>query len=63
MKITRKTLDAVHELLAHERGERTGVRETTVAVDDDVDVRVIRESLRLSQKEFLRFVGWDKEAE
>ena len=51
MKITQKTLNAVHELLAYERGEKTNVRTTSVAVDD-VDVRVIRENLHLSQKEF-----------
>jgi putative transcriptional regulator len=51
MKITQKTLNAVHELLAHERGEKTAVRATSVSADD-IDVRVIRENLRLSQKEF-----------
>jgi putative transcriptional regulator len=52
MAIGKKTLDAIHEILKYEQGLKTNVRESNVIIDDEVDVKAIRERLGLSQPKF-----------
>ena len=55
MKISGKTVKALEDVLAYESGQKHGGRVTRVTVGD-VNVRVIREKLMLSQEEFsMRF--------
>lgn len=57
MKITQKTIDALHELVDYKHGKKTGVRVTQIPVDQ-IDVRVIRENLRLTQEQFADLYGF-----
>lgn len=57
MKISGKTVKALEDVLAYESGRRHGGRVTRVAVGD-VDVKVIREGLKLSQDAFAERFGF-----
>ncbi|MBC7778575.1 MAG: helix-turn-helix domain-containing protein [Proteobacteria bacterium] len=57
MKISAKTMNALDEVLAHESGSNTGGRVTRVAIGE-VDVKVIRERLKLSQEAFADRFGF-----
>lgn len=54
----RKIIAGLHEALSHARGEATNVRERTVCVPDNVDVRAIRRKLDLTQAEFAMRFGF-----
>ena len=52
----RKIIDGLNEALAHAKGERTGARSHVVLVPEQVNVKAIRDQLKMSQHEFaLRF--------
>jgi putative transcriptional regulator len=57
MAVGKKVLAALQEILEYEEGRRTKVRVSSVTIDDEIDVRAIRETLRLSQREFSRLYG------
>ena len=54
MAIGKKTLQALNEILKYEQGLNTNVRESVVVIDDDIDVKAIRERLGLSQQKFAK---------
>ena len=49
MAIGKKVLDSIREIVDYEQGLKTNVKVSTVTIDDELDVRRIRERLRLSQ--------------
>ncbi len=57
MKISSKTVKALEDVLAYEAGRQRGGRATPVKVGD-VNVKVIREGLRLSQEAFAERFGF-----
>ena len=57
MAIGKKVLDSIQEIIDHEQGLKTNVRVSTITVDDDIDIRSIRESLHLSQQKFADLYG------
>jgi putative transcriptional regulator len=57
MAIGKKVLESIQEILEYEEGRKTNVRVSSVAIDDDVDVRAIREALDLSQQKFADLYG------
>jgi len=57
MAIGKKVLSALHEIIEHEQGLKTKVRVSTVRIDDEVDVRAIREAMDLSQQKFADLYG------
>lgn len=53
---TGRIVSGLREAAAHARGQRPLGRETVINVPNDINVRAIRERLRLSQQEFaIRF--------
>jgi putative transcriptional regulator len=54
----RKIIKGLEQALAHARGEATNIRERTVHVDDNVNVRAIRKKLALTQHEFALQFGF-----
>lgn len=56
MKISSKTTKALDDVLAFDKGEGYGGRASRVAVTD-VDVKAIREQLKLSQEAFAERFG------
>jgi putative transcriptional regulator len=52
MAIGKNVVNALQEIIEHERGIRTNVRLSTVLVDEDIDIKAIRERLSLSQQRF-----------
>ena len=58
MAIGKKVLDSIQEIIDHEQGLKTNVRVSTITVDDDIDIRSIRESLHLSQRKFADLYGF-----
>src|SRR5215204_3177920 len=54
----RKIIKGLTQALAHARGEATNVRERTIHIDDNVDVRNIRKKLSLTQQEFALQFGF-----
>lgn len=57
MAIGKKVLDSIQEIIEHEQGLKTNVRVSTITVDDNIDIRSIRESLNLSQQKFADLYG------
>ena len=57
MAIGKKVLDSIQEIIDHEQGLKTNVRVSTITVDDDIDIRSIREALHLSQQKFADLYG------
>lgn len=57
MKISGKTVKAMEDVVAHEAGKPQGGRVTRVSVGD-VNVKVIREGLKLSQEAFAERFGF-----
>ena len=57
MAIGKKVLDSIREIIDYEQGLKTKVRVSTITVDDDLDVRSIRERLHLSQQQFADLYG------
>ena len=57
MAIGKKILDSIQEMIAYEQGIKTNARVSTIVIDDDIDVRSIRESLKLSQQKFADLYG------
>jgi putative transcriptional regulator len=57
MAIGKKVLDSIREIIEHEQGLKSNVRVSSVTIDDEVDVRSIRESLNLSQQKFAALYG------
>ena len=55
-------IDALREVLAHERGEPVAVVVHQVRVPDAVDVRAIRRRMKLSRREFAERFGLDARA-
>ena len=54
--VGREIIGSLEEAVEHATGRTSPVRETTVHIPQDVDVKAIRERLGLSQEEFaLRF--------
>jgi putative transcriptional regulator len=54
----RKIIRGLEQALAHAKGEAANVRERTVHVEDNVDVRSIRRKLLLTQHEFALQFGF-----
>jgi putative transcriptional regulator len=54
----RKIIKGLKQALAHARGEATNIRERTIHVDDNVNVRAIRKKLALTQHEFALQFGF-----
>jgi putative transcriptional regulator len=54
----RKIIQGLEQALAHAKGEAANVRERTVRVEDNVDVRSIRRKLLLTQEEFALQFGF-----
>ncbi len=52
MAIGKNIVSALQEIVDHERGLRTNVRVSTVVVDEAIDIKAIRERLKLSQQGF-----------
>jgi putative transcriptional regulator len=57
MAIGKKVLDSIREIVDYEQGLKTNVKVSTVTIDDELDVRRIRERLRLSQQQFADLYG------
>lgn len=57
MAIGKKVIESIQEILEYEQGLKTNVRVSSVAIDDDIDVRTIREALKLSQQKFAALYG------
>jgi len=57
MAIGKKVLDSIQEILEYEEGRKTNVRVSSVTIDDEVDVRAVREALHLSQRKFAALYG------
>jgi putative transcriptional regulator len=57
MAIGKKVLNSIQEIIEHEQGLKTNVQVSTITVDDDIDIRSIRESLNLSQRKFADLYG------
>lgn len=57
MAIGKKVLRSLHEIVEHEQGLKTNVRVSTVRIDDEIDVRAIREAMSLSQQKFADLYG------
>ncbi len=57
MAIGKEVLASLNEIVEHEKGMKTKVRSTLVRIDDEVDVRLIREKLALSQQKFSDLYG------
>lgn len=52
----RKIINGLHEAIAHAQGDRSMARVRVVRVPEQVDVKAIRQGLRMSQAEFaIRF--------
>jgi putative transcriptional regulator len=58
----RKIIRGLEQALAHAKGEATNVRERTIKVEDNVDVRTIRRKLSLTQQEFALQFGFSTAA-
>lgn len=54
----RKIIDGLNEVIAYAKGDTESARVHVVRVPDQVDVRCIRERLRLSQSEFAMRFGF-----
>lgn len=54
----RKIIAGLQDALSHARGEAANIRERTVCVPDNVDVRAIRRKLDLTQAEFAMRFGF-----
>lgn len=52
MAIRKNVINAIQEIIKHEQGLKTNVRVSTVIIDDEIDIRSIREKLNLSQQKF-----------
>ena len=52
MAIGKSVVNALQEMIDHERGIKANVRLSTVLVDEDIDIKAIRERLNLSQQRF-----------
>ena len=52
--ISKSLLKGVEEALAYAKGSRNGAKEHEVYVPDEIDVKSIREHLKLSRSEFSR---------
>jgi putative transcriptional regulator len=57
MAIGKKVLESIKEILDYEEGRKTNVRSSSVTIDDDVDVRAVRDALDLSQQKFADLYG------
>ena len=57
--ISKSLLKGVEEALAHAKGSRNGAKEHEVYVPDEIDVKSIREHLKLSRSEFSRQFGFN----
>lgn len=57
MAIGKKVLESIQEILDYEEGRKTNVRVSSVTIDDDVDVRAVRDTLDLSQQKFADLYG------
>lgn len=57
MAIGKKVLESIQEILDYEEGRKTNVRISSVTIDDDVDVRAVRDALDLSQQKFADLYG------
>ncbi len=57
MAIGKKVLKSIQEILDYEEGRKTNVRISSVTIDDDVDVRAVRDALNLSQQKFADLYG------
>ena len=57
MTIGKKVLESIQEILDYEEGRKTNVRISSVTIDDDVDVRAVRNALDLSQQKFADLYG------
>lgn len=57
MAIGKKVLDSIQEMVEYEQGLKTSVRSSSVTIDDEADVRAIREALNLSQQKFADLYG------
>lgn len=53
-----KIVDGMRDAVAHARGDETAARVYIARVPDNVDVRAIRNQLRMSQKEFALMFGF-----
>lgn len=49
---------SLEEAAAHARGEKTGVRVRIVRVPRDVDVKAIRQQMRMTQRQFAERFGF-----
>ena len=58
----RKIINGLHEAIAHARGDRSMARVRVVRVPEQVDVKAIRQRMRMSQKEFAFRFGFSLDA-
>ena len=57
MAIGKNVLDSIREIIEYEQGLKTKVEVSTITIDDDVDIRSVRERLHLSQRKFADLYG------
>lgn len=55
-----KILAGMREAVAYARGENRDVRETVIKIPPAVDVKLLREQLNMTQKEFAEQFGFSK---
>lgn len=53
-----KIIAGLRDALAHAQGDGSAVRETTINVPKEVDVRQIRRQLKMTQAQFARSFGF-----
>jgi putative transcriptional regulator len=54
----RKIIEGLQEAVAHAHGERTGTKVSVVHVPRTIDVRALRERLRMTQEQFALQFGF-----